>query len=306
MLRRITFLSLASILIPSVSFAYLVGCLYFENEKKFRPLSFEEMKKIPTAFIGNYAIFKTEIEEVSLVRKTVTKSGQHSYLKLKCSGMGDYRNRIDILINPTDFKVYPTIGEISKKLLPIIDKPILLYGYITAAGSNSTEKEATINVYAISGPSEKIPKRIFSQLIEDGPKMLSQNKIKKLNELFSELLKEQREIIDIQVLEAFTCLRYWVLNRSREKGVKWKGLYKKIVNSANSEATPMLLRILKDYEPLTRYYAADILGKIGDKRALDDLRQLHKYDRNKKVRKHAARAYKQILSRNRSLDQSVD
>jgi HEAT repeat protein len=41
-------------------------------------------------------------------------------------------------------------------------------------------------------------------------------------------------------------------------------------------------------------YAAELLGHIGDKRALKDLRVVGENDENRKVRKYAKKAYEQM------------
>jgi HEAT repeat protein len=60
------------------------------------------------------------------------------------------------------------------------------------------------------------------------------------------------------------------------------------------KATPMLVIFLKDEDPWLRIYAAELLGHIGDKRALKDLRAAGENDENRKARKYAKRAYEQI------------
>jgi hypothetical protein len=329
MFKRISFLSLGLILIPTISSAYLVAeNNYFKNEKDFKPSSISEIKKMPTAFIGDYVILKTKIKEVSLDKRpfiTQYGSGAHSYLKLKCSGMvDDYEEKIQIFIDPDDFKM--NVGEISKKLIPIMNKLIFLYGRITQPGSHSYGKDAQIYVFAIRSPNEQIPnipketsKVAFAKLIEDGPKMLNlgnnnissdekRKKIRELRDLLDELEGEDRKNINIQVLEAFMNLKYWLVLKYGAHKKRWKELYQKIVNSGNSEATPMLLRILKDHDPWARLYAADILGKIGDESALDDLKRLtlQENERNRNVRKYAHRAHTQISSRSRKIQESQD
>ena len=56
----------------------------------------------------------------------------------------------------------------------------------------------------------------------------------------------------------------------------------------------MLLIFLKDEDHWMRIYAAELLGHIGNKRALQDLRAAGNNDENRKVRKYAKRAYEQI------------
>ena len=57
---------------------------------------------------------------------------------------------------------------------------------------------------------------------------------------------------------------------------------------------PLLVVFLKDEDPYLRLYAAELLGHIGDKRALKDLRAAGENDQNHKVRRYAKKAYEQI------------
>ena len=68
-------------------------------------------------------------------------------------------------------------------------------------------------------------------------------------------------------------------------------------NLKDREATPMLLKIVKDQDDYTRLYAVLLLGNIGDQRALDDLKQIANTDPNRKIRKSAAWAIAVIQKR---------
>jgi len=112
--------------------------------------------------------------------------------------------------------------------------------------------------------------------------------------LIEDLPRKRRRHIQIQTLDCFANLKGWVCDRDQSCKSRWWNLRQKLINSGDNEATPMLVIFLKDEDPWLRIYAAELLGHIGDKRALKDLRAAGEGDENRKVRKYAKRAYEQI------------
>jgi hypothetical protein len=101
--------------------------------------------------------------------------------------------------------------------------------------------------------------------------------------------------VQIQTLECFANLKGWVSDRDQSCKSRWWNVRERLINLGDNEATPMLLIFLKDEDPWMRIYAAELLGHIGDKRALKDLRAAGENDENRKVRKYAKKAYEQIF-----------
>ena len=67
-----------------------------------------------------------------------------------------------------------------------------------------------------------------------------------------------------------------------------------MINWGNNEATPVLISLLQSPDPWLRKYAAELLGHIGDARALEPLREVAINDEKFAVRRYAKKAYKQI------------
>ena len=76
--------------------------------------------------------------------------------------------------------------------------------------------------------------------------------------------------------------------------MRWWRLRKRLINSGANEATLILVSLLKDENPYLRLYAAELLGYIGDERALKALREMGKNDEKSNVKRYAKKAYEQI------------
>jgi len=151
------------------------------------------------------------------------------------------------------------------------------------------EKEVTV-------PREvtKSPEEIEVFLIHNGPKLIAEGEYNQVLELIEDLPGRRRRHVQVQTLECFANLKGWVCDRDKGCKLSWWNLRQKLINSGDNEATPMLVILLKDEDPYLRVYAAELLGHIGDERALKDLRAVGEGDENHKVRKYAKRAYEQI------------
>jgi len=146
-------------------------------------------------------------------------------------------------------------------------------------------------------PKEEVkesPEEIEGFLIQKGPTLIAEGEYNRVLDLMEDLPRIRRRHIQIQTLECFANLKGWVSGRNQSCKSGWWRLRQKLINSGDNEATPMLVVFLKDEDPWLRVYAAELLGHIGDKRALKDLRAAGENDENRKVRKYAKRAYEQI------------
>jgi HEAT repeat protein len=123
-----------------------------------------------------------------------------------------------------------------------------------------------------------------------GPQLLQENKQLRILEQINKLTGEERQNINIKILESFAHLKRYVLDKDKSSKQPWGQLYKSIENSKDRSATPMLLKIARDQEEYTRLYAVTLLGSIGDQRALNDLQQIANTDPNRKIRSGAAKA----------------
>ena len=137
---------------------------------------------------------------------------------------------------------------------------------------------------------ETRPSIVMADVLNQGPHLLQENKQLKLLELINRLPGEERQNINIRILESFAHLKRFVLDKDKSSKQPWGQLYKSIENSKDRSATPMLLKIARDQEEYTRLYAVTLLGSIGDQRALNDLQQIATTDPNRKIRSGAAKA----------------
>ena len=156
------------------------------------------------------------------------------------------------------------------------------------------KKVLGIKEMAVSREVEESPKEIEDFLIHNGPKLIAEDQYSRVLELIEDLPGRRRRHIQIQTLGCFANLKGWVSDRDKGCKLGWWNLRQKLINSGDNEATPLLVIFLKDEDPWLRVYAAELLGHIGDKRALNDLRAVGENDENRKVRKYAKRAYEQI------------
>ncbi len=138
------------------------------------------------------------------------------------------------------------------------------------------------------------PKEMENFLLQNGPKLIAEGQYNRVLDLIEELPVKTRRHIQIRTLECFANLKGWVSDRDRFCKMNWWALRQKLISLGDNEATPMLIIFLKDEDFLLRKYAAELLGHIGDERALEDLREVGRNDENHRVRRYARWAYEQI------------
>lgn len=131
-------------------------------------------------------------------------------------------------------------------------------------------------------------------IIQEGPKMISEGNYNQVLDLIEDLPTKTRGNTQIKTLVCFANLKCWVSDKKRFCKTNWWSLREELISSGNSEATPVLLALLKDNDKWMRKYAAELLGYIGDKRALKDLSEVAEKDDNHRVRSYAKWAYKMI------------
>jgi serine/threonine protein kinase len=149
---------------------------------------------------------------------------------------------------------------------------------------------------SLKGGEQKAPSPL-ADLLSHGAQLLHENKHLRVLEQVQKLSAEERQNINIRVLECFAHLKKMILDRDKGSKQPWGQLYKSIENSGDRSATPMLINIAKDPDEYTRLYAVILLGSVGDQRALNDLQQIAKTDPNRKIRNGAARAIALIQKR---------
>ena len=137
----------------------------------------------------------------------------------------------------------------------------------------------------------------FSYLVNQGPTLLRENKYLKLLEDINLLSNKERQDTRIKVLESFAHLKKWVLLKDKNSKILWANLYDALENSKDTSATPILLKITKDTEEWTRLYAVTLLGIIGDRRALTNLKEIASKDTNWRIRRNASKAISLIQNR---------
>jgi len=172
----------------------------------------------------------------------------------------------------------------------------------TEVGPSSPTKEAGVSPprgEATPQPKEPIKESrlpeereasSFSYLVNQGPTLLRENKYLKLLEDINLLSNKERQDTRIKVLESFAHLKKWVLLKDKNSKILWANLYDALENSRDPSATPILLKIAKDKEEWTRLYAVKLLGDIGDRRALTNLKEIASKDTNWRIRRNAAKA----------------
>jgi hypothetical protein len=152
---------------------------------------------------------------------------------------------------------------------------------IGAVGMGAEHKEAS------QGTSADV-------LIQQGPALVAGGDYKRVLDVIAALPEEERNNIQVRTLECFANLKGWVSDKDPLRKMDWWGLRIKLIYVGDTEATPVSVDFLKDPNPYMRKYAAELLGYIGDERALDDLTAVKENDDNSGVRKYAKWAYKQI------------
>jgi hypothetical protein len=133
-----------------------------------------------------------------------------------------------------------------------------------------------------------------ASLIKDGPGMIGQGHYRQVLDAIRELPPKQQRHIQIEVLEYFANLKGWVSARDKNNRARWWALRQQLINYRDTSATPLITVFLRDTEDWLRLYAAELLGYIGDKGALEELSRVGRDDPNAKVKKYAVWAYKQI------------
>jgi hypothetical protein len=159
------------------------------------------------------------------------------------------------------------------------------------------KKEMTAPPEVKEVPKQEVKERptgIEGSLIQEGPTLIAKGQYSRVLELIEDLPEERRKHVQVQTLECFANLKGWMSNRDTTCKSRWWSLRQQLINSGNKEATPVLVIFLKDEDPWLRIYAAELLGYIGDKRALRDLREAAENDANRKVRGYAKKAYERI------------
>lgn len=156
----------------------------------------------------------------------------------------------------------------------------------TAVAGICSEKEDKITPETPAAPKELI--------IHEGPALISEGNYDQVLAAITDLPPEERNDVQIKTLECFANLKCWV--NERKKACKTNGFTQRhnLILVGDSEATPLLLVFLNDTDDWIRKYAAELLGHIGDKRALGDLADVADNDENHRVRRYAKWAYEMI------------
>jgi hypothetical protein len=136
--------------------------------------------------------------------------------------------------------------------------------------------------------------KIEDLLIHGGPQLVGEGKYNEVLELIEDLPGRRRRHIQIQTLECFANLKGWVCDRDRSCKLGGWNLRQKLIHSGDDQATPTLVILLRDEGPYVRLYSAELLGHIGDERALEYSRAVGENDKNRKVREYAGKAYERI------------
>ena len=134
-------------------------------------------------------------------------------------------------------------------------------------------------------------------MVDQGPALIKENKYLKLLEDINQLSGNERQNINIRILESFAYLKKWVLLKDKNSKTLWTNLYNTLEHSGDRSATPILMKIAKDPEEWTRLYAVNLLGSIGDRRALNDLQEIASKDTNRRIRRNASDAISLIQKR---------
>jgi hypothetical protein len=138
---------------------------------------------------------------------------------------------------------------------------------------------------------------IENLLIRDGPQMIDGGKYDEVLELIEDLPAERRKHVQIQTLACFANLKAYLSEADQVKKLNWWALRKRLLDWGDREATPILVPFLKAEDSYLRKYAAELLGHIGDERALKALRDVGEHDESHRVRRYAKWAYEEISGR---------
>jgi hypothetical protein len=165
----------------------------------------------------------------------------------------------------------------------------------TAVAGICSEKEDTATPETTTVLKESI--------IKEGSTLISQGNYDQVLAAIADLPPEERNDVHIKTIECFANLKCWV--NERKQTCKTNGFTQRhnLILVGDSEATPLLLVFLNDTDDWIRKYAAELLGHIGDKRALEDLRDAADNDENHRVRRYAEWAYKMISEKESEIQQ---
>lgn len=149
-------------------------------------------------------------------------------------------------------------------------------------------------VAAISPKAKETPTEIEDLLMQSGPQLIDEGRYDRVLELIEDLPGERRKYVQIQTLACFANLKAYLSEADQVKKLNWWALRKKLVNWGDRDATPLLVAFLKAEDAYLRKYAAELLGHIGDERALEALREVGEHDESHRVRRYARWAYEEI------------
>jgi hypothetical protein len=133
-------------------------------------------------------------------------------------------------------------------------------------------------------------------LLSQGPGWIAQGDYERVLQMIQTLPEAERYAVRIRTLACFAHLKGWVSARDPAHKTEWWGMRMKLMYEGDSEPTPLLKAFLQDPDPYVRKYAAELLGYIGDQRALETLNRVQEEDDNSGVRKYAGWASGQISS----------
>jgi hypothetical protein len=153
------------------------------------------------------------------------------------------------------------------------------------------EKEASLK-----GPEQR-SSSLLGDLISHGPQLLIENRQVRILEQVQKLTPEEKQNVNVKVLECFAHLKKFVVDKDKQSKPLWGQLYEFLEKSNNRNATPLLVRITEDPDQYTRFYAVTLLGSIGDHRAIGHLQQIASSDPNRKTRRSAAKSIVLIQKR---------
>ena len=209
-------------------------------------------------------------------------SGQYTYHQIYFSLVDLYSKKVkEVSIDIQRLPIELGIRGFSGKLLASQDINRVLRERKKSLGIKGGVKKSL-------GEKEKF-------LIQNGPKLIAQGEHDFVLDLIEDLPPRSRwRNAQIQTVECFANLKGWVRGKDTTCKLSWWKLRQKLIDSGDNEATPTLVIFLKDEDSYLRYYAAELLGYIGDTRALEDLRTAGKNDENFRVRKYSKWAYEEI------------
>ncbi len=137
----------------------------------------------------------------------------------------------------------------------------------------------------------------FSDLIENGSRMIRENEFEKVFGMIRELPPERKVDFRVRVIENFANLKAYLVSKNEGHGKKWQGDYKPMCYSLIKTATPILVDLLKDDDPYIRAFTARALGYLGDQTCMESLERVATLDPNPKVRSRAREAYDRLFGK---------